>query len=259
MKVTAVVCAALMLSMLDGVSAQAQIVNVQPLLGDAETEGLDGELTGSVSWRTGSVDLLLGKVGLLATYSHGRHRLISSSRGELGIKSGDDFLERYFSHLRHQIAINDTFTLEVFGQIATDRFRRMSLRALGGLGPRVRLYGSETLDFAIGVAYMYEREVLGESSYEDSGAIENNHRLTSYLTGTVVVDPRLRLVHTTYFQPRLDAFLDDLRLLSQSHLVVKLTDRLAVTLGLVIAWDRRPPIGVEELDTSLDAKLAVSF
>ncbi|MEE2779278.1 MAG: hypothetical protein VYE15_02055, partial [Myxococcota bacterium] len=82
-------------------STSAQIVNVQPLLGAETTDGLNGELTGALSWKTGSVDLLLGKVGLLATYRYGDHRFISSSRGEVGKKGGEDFMERYFSHLRH--------------------------------------------------------------------------------------------------------------------------------------------------------------
>lgn len=239
--------------------AVAQIVNVQPLLGSKTSDGLTGELTGALSWKTGSVDLLLGKVGLLATYRYGAHRFISSSRGELGVKGGEDFMERYFSHLRHQIAWNDRLTIEVFGQLASDRFKRMSLRALAGAGPRVRLFQNDNLDFALGAAYMFEREVLGESSEADSGATENNHRLTSYLTGTVQIGPTLRLVHTTYFQPKLDEFTDDLRVLSQSHLVVKLTDTLSLVTGFVLSWDSRPPIGVSELDTSTDLKLAFGF
>ena len=64
-----------------GGQVSAQIVNVQPILGSADEEGLQAEIGGSVDYKTGNVELLIAKGSLLATYRRGDHRVISSSMG----------------------------------------------------------------------------------------------------------------------------------------------------------------------------------
>ena len=141
--------------------AVAQIVNVQPLMaGGEEIDGFQGELSASLTLKTGNVDLILTN-GSALSYRLGAHKLISSSTAELGIKGEDTFLERMFTHLRHQVDL-DWLTWETYGQVATDHFRRLSLRARRH-GARFAIVDGPTVAFALAASYMFEREMLNES------------------------------------------------------------------------------------------------
>ena len=238
---------------------RAQIVNVQPLISaDSKKGGFKGELGGSLTLKTGNVDLLLASSTLLASYSSGAHKLISSSSGQLGIKSGDKFLERIFTHLRHQVMFNDWLIWETYTQAATDRFRRMALRALAGAGPRFALVEGPAVAFAVALSYMFEREILNESDLPDSGAAYNNHRLSMYVTGKFILTPLIKLIHTTYFQPRADDLLD-FRVSSETSLGFKLTDTVVLSLGFLLTYDANSPQNVKNLDTSTNAKVTYAF
>jgi len=237
----------------------AQIVNVQPLMSaDSGEDAFKGEFGGSLTLKTGNVDLLLASSTLLASYTSGAHKIISSSSAQLGIKSGDEFLERMFTHLRYQIAFVDWLTWETYTQVATDRFRRMALRALVGTGPRIALVEGPAVAFAVAASYMFEREMLGESAFDDSGAAYNNHRLSLYVTGKFILAPLVSLIHTTYFQPRVDDPLD-FRLSSETNLGFNLTSSVGLSVGVRVTYDAAPPEGVKDLDTSTNAKVTYAF
>ena len=239
--------------------ASAQIVNVQPLMSSGEeVDGFQGEVSASLTLQTGNVDLLLGTGSALFTYRMGAHKLISSSTAELGVNGGDTFTEHVFTHLRHQVTILDWLTWETYGQIATDRFRRMSLRGLAGTGPRFSIIDGPAVAFALAASYMFEREMLGESEFSDSEAAYNNHRLSLYLTGKFVLSPLLGFVHTTYYQPLVTDPLD-FRVSSETSLNVKLTDSLGLSVGFVLTYDSRPPEEVHDLDTATRAKVTYTF
>ena len=245
--------------LLASTQAAAQIVNVQPLMSSAEeVDGFQGELGGSLTLKTGNVDLVLLNSSLLMSYRIGAHKLISSSTGELGMKADDTFLERVFTHLRHQVSFTHWLTWETYGQVATDRFKRLSLRALGGTGPRFALVDGPAVAFALALSYMYERELLNTSDYADSEAAYDNHRLSMYMTGKFLLSPMLSFVHTTYFQPLVEDPLD-FRLSSETNLNVKLSDSLGLAVGFLLAYDSRPPEGVQDLDTATRVKFSYSF
>ena len=239
--------------------SHAQIVNVQSLnASGAGDDGFQGEVAGSLTLKTGNVDLLLANSTLLLTYRSGAHKLISSSKAQIGIKGGKDFLEKVFTHFRHQVVFTDWLTWEAYVQVATDRFKRLPLRALAGTGPRFTLVEGPAVAFAVGLSYMFEREMLNETDFADSGAVYNNHRLSTYITGKFILDPLISLNHTTYFQPRADEPLD-FRLSSETSLGFKLTDTLGVSVGLMVTYDARPPEGVKDLDTATNAKVTYGF
>ena len=237
--------------------ASAQIVNVQPLVSKGG-EGFSGEINGSLNWRTGNVDLLIAKASALFTYQIGIHKLISSSQGEVGLKGGDEFIERVFTHVRHQAQIGYGVTWETFLQVASDRFKRIAFRGLIGTGPRYDVIEGPAVGFAVGALYMFEREVLGDSDLNDSGLAENNHRLSAYITGKFVIDPMISLIHTTYYQPRLDAW-GDFRISSETDLAFKLTSNLSLSVGFDLAYDSAPPLEVNNLDTATSVSIGVSF
>jgi len=240
-------------------ASRAQIVNTQPLLGKVQADGLNGEVGASLDWRTGNVALLRVIGSALFTYRTGEHTLIWSSKGDYGESGGDPFISQVFSHLRYQARLGEVLTWEVFGQVSSARFKRLRFRGLVGTGPRVALVEGEAGGVSVGVAYMFEHESLNTSDYPASGRTDAHHRLSAYVTGRVSLAEQLSLVHTTYLQPRFDAFADDVRVSSETDLVVSLAKRLAITLGFDLAYDAEPPAGVDSLDTALTVGLSWGF
>ncbi|TNF28690.1 MAG: DUF481 domain-containing protein [Deltaproteobacteria bacterium] len=240
-------------------AARAQIVNTQPLLSKVGGEGFVGELGGSVDWRTGNVELLRLIGSLLMLYKTGDHTVIWSSSGDYGTKSGDEFIARVFSHVRYQYGVSDLVTWEVFGQASSAKFRRLTLRALIGTGPRWDVVREDDGTLSLGTAYMFEHEVLNDSDFADSGRTDDNHRLSVYVTGRLAVDDRLTVIHTTYLQPRVDAFTSDLRVYSITNLAISVAKELALTLGFELGYDSEPPVGVDDLDTTLTFGISWGF
>lgn len=240
-------------------AVQAQIVNTQPLLSKVGGEGFAGELGASVDWRTGNVELLRLIGSLLMLYRSGDHTLIWSSSGDYGTRGGEAFIERVFSHLRYQYRVSDLVTWEVFTQVSTARFKRLTLRTLVGTGPRWDVVREDDGTLSIGTAYMFEHETLNHSTFADSDQVDDNHRLSLYVTGRVALDDRLTLTHTTYYQPRLDAFAADFRLYSITNLSISLVKQLALTLGFELGYDSEPPTDVAELDTTLTFGISWGF
>ncbi|MGM0576800.1 MAG: DUF481 domain-containing protein [Myxococcota bacterium] len=244
-------------------AAQAQIVNVQPLVGKAEEPGLSGEIGGSLTLKTGNVELFLVSGSALAFYRAGEHTLISSSSVDMGWKGGvddeDKFLESLFSHLRWQVELGPTWTWETYAQVASDEFKRLAFRGLAGAGPRLTLLDGPDVSAAVAVSYMFEREALNEGDLADSEDTENNHRMSSYLTATISLAPHLSVVHTTYYQPLLTDFSGDFRVSSDTSLSVGVSETLSIAVTFNVAYDSAPPIGVEGTDTNTNVSLNVAF
>ncbi len=251
--------AALALLAVAGAPAAAQIVNTQPLLSKLSGEGFAGELRGSLDWRTGNIELVRVKSTLLARFRHGDQTLISSSKLDIGLSGGKEFVSQVFSHLRYQLALSDLVTWEVFGQVSTAKFKRLTVRELAGTGPRWHLYTGAAGALSLGTAYMFEHERLNDGDFADSGRADHNHRLSLYLAARWAPSKRVTFIHTTFCQPRIDALSEDVRVYSDTTLALKLDDGLAFTVGFLLAYDSGPPVGVDDLDTDLDLGLAFTF
>jgi hypothetical protein len=239
-------------------SASAQISNVQPLLAKEAEPGASGALEGSLDWRTGNVSLLIFSGSLITRYRRGRHLLFFLARGDETLSAGDRILFKHLEHLRYRVDVVGPVQMEVFGQVEQDQARRVWPRALGGGGPRLTLIGSENLDLAVAAAYMLEYQHIRATGQADDGNDELAHRLSSYVVLTVRASSILKLGETFYVQPRFDDA-SDLRLLSETELLVAITDHLALKSALYVAYDSSPPLGIHHLDTGLKTTLQASF
>jgi hypothetical protein len=92
----------------------------------------------------------------------------------------------------------------------------------------------------------------------DAGATDVQHRASSYVGLRYDIDDRLQLVETAYVQPRLTDP-SDVRLLSESQLVVKVNSTLAFTTSFMIAYDAAPPAAIKKRDTTLKSSITVNF
>lgn len=238
--------------------ATAGIVNVQSILATEAEEGLSGSITGSADWRTGNVNLLVLSAAPVARYRRGNHLGLVIVRGELGRSNDVRIISKTFEHLRYRYDLHPRLTLEAFTQHEYDRFRRLELRALAGAGPLIHLVRGDDYRLSWGLAYMLEYEKLRDDTLPDAGATDLAHRASTYLTGSYELDERVQVVETFYAQPRItDA--GDLRLLNDANLIFKITEEVGLTTTFSLSWDRKPPAGIEKLDTGLKSSITYSF
>lgn len=241
--------------------AHAGIQNVQSALATETPEGLSGSVSGSLDWRTGNISFLSMAASGALRYRQGQHLVIGLVN--LSRKSSGDALiiGRTFEHARYRYLYSPRLLFEGFAQHEYDAVKRLTIRAVAGLGPRYDLIDAESYGLGVGVAYMFEFEQLSEEEdplITDSGDQDIAHRVSSYLVGRYEVNDRFQLVETFYVQPRLTDF-NDTRLLSESSMVIKATDKLAVTTAFTIAYDNRPPQTVEKTDSALITTLSYSW
>jgi hypothetical protein len=238
--------------------ARAQISNVQPLLAKEAEPGLSAATEGSLDWRTGNVSLLIFSGSLITRYRRGRHLLFCLARGDETLNAGTRLLFKHLEHLRYRLDLVGPLQLEAFGQVEQDQARRVWPRALVGGGPRLTLIGSDNLDLAIAAAYMLEYQRFRPVGEPDDGQEELVHRLSSYVVLIVRATNILKLGETFYVQPRFDDA-SDIRLLSETELLVTVTEHLALKSALYLAYDSTPPLGIHHLDTGLKTTLQASF
>lgn len=235
-------------------SFAARIVNVQPAASRGGTDGLSGEVSGSLRWTTGNTEVteLIGTAGVL--WIDGANRIYFAGRSNYSLDDGEAFINQTFEHLRYRRRFQSWLSGESFVQHEYDEFRRLSLRALLGVGPRFDLPVPPELELAFGTAPMleYERYTTGPES--DSGEELLHVRWSNYVYASVALDKAISATHTTYLQPRFDDF-SDYRLLSETSLAVQGNAWLGVKLSFVLAYDSRPPDEVEKRDTALTTAL----
>ncbi|MCB1056941.1 MAG: DUF481 domain-containing protein [Acidobacteria bacterium] len=164
-----------------------------------------------------------------------------------------------FSHLRWVHQRRPGFGFETFVQHQFNEFTRLATRYLVGGGLRVGLLRSPRREVYVGTGYMFEFERLDPLVEGDVRDETRSHRWTNYLSLKLEsADGRLRLVNTTYAQPRFDDFAD-FRLLDEAELGVDLRNNISLGLALSLAFDNQPPVGVERSDLSLTNRIRFSF
>lgn len=240
--------------------AAAQIINVQPLI--AAKQGSEDRVTfvaeASADVRSGNTQLVALSGSALCEVRRGRHLFFLLARGDFAEKSGDPFVSKDLEHFRYRITLTGPLEIESFIQHDRDDFRRLALRALVGVGPRLHLHPSRGFEVAVGAAGMLEHERLGGGDELDAGDDYTNARLSTYLFLSTEVGPRLKLGNTTYVQPRVDRA-NDVRAFNELAVLAKANDHLSLKLTFTSAYDSAPPEGVIPLDTTLKGALQVTF
>ena len=255
---TRLALAALALAALAPRPAAAQILNVQPLVAEEAEEGLSGTGEASIDWRTGSTDLLLVAGKVLGRWRRGDDLVLLVGSVELGRSADAEILDRSLVHLRYRRTLARRVAGEAFVQHDRDDFRRLSLRALAGAGPRVELVDRARVDVAVAAAYMLEVERYSEGMFADSGDHARAHRLSTYAVVAVALAERLKLGETIYVQPALTDPAD-VKLLSESELLVTVSARLGFKTTFRLAYDSRPPETVSRHETALKSAIQVTF
>lgn len=84
------------------------------------------------------------------------------------------------------------------------------------------------------------------------------HRWSNYLAVFASIGDNVTAAWTAYVQPRFDDF-DDVRLLNDMSVGVKVSDALLVSTTFRARYDGRPPDDIDDLDTRLATGIAITF
>ncbi len=244
--------------LLCGDAAHAGIYNLQSILATEAEEGLSGAISAAADYRSGNVDYLFISATPLVRYRSGKHLVVGITRAEHKTSKGDTIASRSFEHVRYRYTFSQRLLGEVFAQHEFDAIKRLQLRALVGMGPKIDIVEGTSYGVSVGLAYMLEYERLQDDGAADAGQSDLQHRNSSYLVARYELDDRVQLIETMYVQPRLTGA-SDTRLLSDSELTVQVTKRVSFTSSFSIAYDSRPPASIKRLDTALVSSLTLQL
>jgi len=235
------------------------VVNVESAQFDAPEDGLSVSAEIGLDGASGNTDKFGFNAGTRVQWHRQSHTDLGLFSYRYGKSRGRADTNKSFAHVRHMQHISPLYTLEGFGQAEKNEFSRLSFRGLIGMGVRRVLFaGAASGRGFLGFGAMYEHEELQPRSGATDTLQSRLWRGNFYLSVKHRFNEQIRVVSSTYYQPRLDDW-GDARLLEQAALMVKLNETLNLKLSLEVQHDSRPPQQVEKTDISYATGLELHF
>jgi hypothetical protein len=162
------------------------------------------------------------------------------------------------AHARYNYQLTSRLWYEMFGQIQNDLFQRLRVRNLWGTGPRYALYEGESFHTFVGLAYMFESEVIDPPSEGYDPSSSTAHRLSTYVSVSYAYLKIMTAGLTVYLQPRIDAP-SDARSLVEGATSFTITPTLSSKVSLTLRYDSEPPTDVRPYDLEIKNSLTLTF
>lgn len=221
--------------------------------------GLSGNVSGSLSSKSGNTQKDEYSMGLRAQYDQGNDYVAwGALTYDYGKSNGTKNEDKLYAHLRYIHAIDDpkTWTSEFFVQTERDKFKDINERSLIGAGLRWRFLNSEEWGKAYaGLGAMLERI---DYTHPQINPNENNSRLNSYLAWTQTFANSTKLSFLGYIQPKFSDTSDYVTL-ETLELIVPIYGKLNLTLTAKYGYDSCPAVNVKKADSAYVTSLLWSF
>jgi hypothetical protein len=233
--------------------ATASGLNVERVRLDPDEDGLHGGLSLGVDFQAGNSSRFDLSSSAALGFRRKRHlaflvgssKYVTATRPNAGeelsklLAPDSRIINRAQVHLRYNYEFRPWLVAEVFAQVERDQFLMLDGRVLFGLGPRFVPFDDGDFSLALGTDWMLEYEALDPAKIVGPLPADTLvHRWSSYLS-LIYKRERVRMVSTTYFQPRFDLF-TDLRLMTEGTVDVTLFDPVSLRLTLRVRWDSMP-------------------
>ncbi len=248
----------LLLSILIGTeTASAQIVNTVPLFRDGKERPFSLLVEGSIDRQHGNTNLMVLGLNLAARARYERSEWLLNGNHERSSQNSQLIGNRSFAHLRYRYYLSQRLQWEVFAQIAQDRFRLMTVRSLGGTGPRFIPVEFDPLTWTLATSYLYEVERIEGSVDFPNGLTRKNHR-ANFMSSTRVDLEGATIQQTFYLQPLLfDA--SNIRVLHLLEISFNLNKYLSLRCSLEQSLDTIAPSDVVPFDNRFRASLKLDL
>lgn len=228
-------------------SIEAQ-VNTEKYRNPLEAKGFSGYGKIDISAQTGNTDLQEMNLSGRIDWENKTTHIFLIGQGEYGWKDKISFSDQALLHLRYVHSLNSVFKGEVFTQVNYDKAILLDFRSLAGAGFRVKIFKDSLNEFWFGTAYMFEHEKYKLPSNSIHKHIENLSRWSNYLSYNLYINDNTQLLSVIYYQPSLKNFSDN-RILTETSLMVNITNKLGITVGFNLRYDSKPPDTIKSTDT----------
>jgi hypothetical protein len=241
-------------------AASAQ-VNVESLRRDMKDRHYLVAFDANVAGYLGNVNGVVAGGGLFGAAHWEPHLVFLRVQGDFAQFGGVPTVAKAFGHLRYNYQILPWLAGELFTQVQQDKFQRLALRQVNGIGPRFGVIRSDAVQLYLGTAYMTEYEKLSDTPGEFGafrGAVITASRWSNYVSLIVPIGKTTVFTSVLYVQPRFD-YPKDVRVLNETILTVKIVDHLMTKLDVLVRHDSLPPSGVRTTDVTFTNGLSLSF
>ncbi|HEX3777391.1 MAG TPA: DUF481 domain-containing protein [Polyangiaceae bacterium] len=239
-----------------GESAHAQ-VNVEPLRQQVTEHQFGARIAVTTTSYAGNTQgVIFGGSALVGGRTARNFGYLDLS-GDYSKLGGIVSVAKWFAHLRHNLELGPGCWWEEYAQLESDRFRRVQLRELVGVGPRFALAHSKPFELFFGSSYMVEHTEI-ESSDPDPRGQGTFERWSNYIALTLKPDERILLSSVNYVQPRIDQF-SDYKVLSVSGVAFTITKHLQSHIDSTARYESVTPSDVRRADLELKSSLEVVF
>lgn len=256
----AAAAAALIVIALTSRPSRAQ-VNIEALRSDIQ--GRKAYVAAQVSYtgRAGNVNGSVVSAAAFAALELGRHLAFVKLSGDYAQFNGDPTLAKAFAHVRYNYRIFPFLFAEAFAQVEADKFQRLALRQLDGVGARFAIVRHDVVQVYYGTAWMFDYSRLNDQE----GLLSTFHgpswiaqRWSNYAAISVRVGSRGRFADTVYVQPRFNDF-SDVRLLNDASFALDIDKRFSAKISSLVRHNSTPPSRVKSTDVETMTSLVVTF
>ena len=237
--------------------AHAQ-VNTEPFRKRIKETGYSFFLQGTFGGRTGNTTGLTADGVMGGGVARGPHLAFVFASLDYSKVNHTLGVDKSFAHVRYDYVITKGISWEAFVQEQSDVFQLIKTRELIGTGPRFALYNDAHFGLFLGVAYMAERDVYDVAVGSRDNRLQGAQRASIYLSAHATLSDGIDAVTTTYAQPNLRDP-SDIRILSESGFLFKISSWLSTSISFVAHYDSNPVPQVLPTDTELKNALTLSL
>jgi hypothetical protein len=234
-------------------SAFTQVLNIEQERIKTDTTGWSGTAGLSFQYIKNQKEMLNAGLKVHVQFKTEHSLWLMLTDYSLVTSGKDNYSNAGIEHLRYNYKFNNWFTAECFTQAQFNKVMSVKFRWLTGAGPRFKIVKTKKFRLYGAALYMYEYEEL-----ENPSVFHRDQRMSSYLSFTWSPLENLRLINTTYFQPKLN-YLADHRISSQTDVIVKIAGHFGFGAGYLYYYDSFPPEGIVKETHYLTNKITYEF
>jgi hypothetical protein len=233
-------------------------VNTEPFRKRIKQAGYSFFLQGTLDGHTGNSSGLTADGLVGAGVARDRHLAFAFASADYSKINQTLGVDKSFVHARYDFTITKRVSWEAFVQEQSDVFQLIKTRDLIGTGPRFAIYDDPHFGLFLGIAYMAERDVYDLTIGSTDDRLQGAQRASTYLSAHATLSDGIDTVTTTYAQPNLRDP-SDIRILSESGFVFKISTWLSTSISFVAHYDSNPVPGVLPTDTELKNAITLTL
>ncbi len=225
---------------------------MEALRSDLDAHPIYLAVQASFAGHIGNTNGAVGGGAAFAGATLGRSTAFVKVQGDYAEFSDKVSIEKMFGHARYDVRILPFLYGEAFAQVEENRFQRLALRQVDGLGLRFGILQRREVGVFYGTAWMADYEKLSDDDVP-LGTIVGAHwwaqRWSNYVALSWKINDRARVADALYVQPRVNGFYD-YRLFNDASFVVDIDKRFSAKVDCQVHYNSTPPSRV--LPTDVD-------